>query len=78
MKIDWLGQDSILAAPSVIDLARIVSLSAKKGNKGLLPDVSYFFKSPLTLRGKPIQHATPDQFNQLITYLKSNLTQHLK
>ncbi|HLP59310.1 MAG TPA: inositol-3-phosphate synthase [Candidatus Deferrimicrobium sp.] len=76
MKIDWLGQDSILAAPSVIDLARIVNLAARNGNKGLLSDVSYFFKSPLTQKGKPVQHATPAQFSQLMTYLNTNLTRH--
>lgn len=72
MKINWLGQDSILAAPSVIDLVRIICLVAQNGKKGLLTEASYFFKSPLTLKGESALHAIPDQFNQLMTYLKSN------
>jgi myo-inositol-1-phosphate synthase len=78
MKINWLGQDSILAAPSVIDLIRIVSLAAYNRYNGLLSDVSYFFKSPLTPNGKPVQHAIPDQFRQLMAYFKSNFNSTFK
>jgi len=72
MKINWLGQDSILAAPSILDLIRILSWAAHNGDKGLLSEVSYFFKSPLAPNGKTAQHAAPDQFNQLINYLKNS------
>ena len=72
MKINWLGQDSILAAPSVVDLTRIVCLAAQNRKKGLLSEVSSFFKSPLTQKDEPVLHAIPDQFNQLITYFRSN------
>jgi myo-inositol-1-phosphate synthase len=72
MKINWLGQDSILAAPSVIDLTRIIHLAAQNGKRGLFSEVSYFFKSPLKSKDEIISHAIPDQFNRLITYFKSN------
>ncbi len=72
MKINWIGQDSILAAPSIIDLTRIICLAAQNRKKGLLSEVSFFFKSPLTPKDEPVLHAIPDQFNQLITYFKSN------
>lgn len=71
MKINWLGWDSILAAPSVIDLVRIVSIAAKNGKKGLLDDFSFFFKNPLSINGNPVQHSIPDQFQKLTEFLKS-------
>ncbi|MGD2091827.1 MAG: inositol-3-phosphate synthase [Candidatus Aminicenantes bacterium] len=72
MKINWLGQDSILAAPSVIDLTRIIYLAAQNGKRGLFSEVSYFFKSPLKSKDEAISHAIPDQINRLITYFKTN------
>lgn len=72
MKINWLGQDSILAAPSIIDLTRMVGLSAAIGKKGLLTAVSYFFKSPLCNGKEVCSHAISSQFNQLIAYFKGN------
>lgn len=70
MKINWLGWDSFLAAPSIIDLVRIVYFAAQNGNKGLLNDVSFFFKSPLSANGNPVKHSIPDQFLLLIDFLK--------
>lgn len=72
MKINWLGQDSILAAPSVIDLTRIIYLAAQNEKRGLLSEVSYFFKSPLKSNAEVISHEIPDQFNRLITYFKTH------
>jgi len=71
MKINWLGQDSILAAPSVIDLTRIICLAAQRGKEGLLLDLSYFFKSPLSLNSDLVLHSIPDQFSGLIGFLKA-------
>jgi hypothetical protein len=48
-------------------------LAAQNEKRGLFSEeVSYFFKSPLKSREEVIPHATPDQFNRLITYFKSN------
>ena len=70
MKINWLGQDSILAAPSVIDLTRIICFAAQNKKIGLLSETSYYFKSPLTSKDETVLHAIPDQFNRLVTYFK--------
>ena len=43
----WQGCDSLLAAPLVIDLARLVEFAARRGETGLLTFLSSFFKSPL-------------------------------
>ena len=45
----WQGCDSILAAPLVIDLVRLVELSQRKGEYGAIPWLACFFKSPLAV-----------------------------
>lgn len=47
MQFVWQGCDSLLAAPLVIDLARFADLAQRKGERGLLPQLACFFKSPL-------------------------------
>ena len=43
----WQGCDSILAAPLVIDLVRLVERAARAGEHGVLDWLACFFKSPL-------------------------------
>ena len=43
----WQGCDSILAAPLVIDLARLVERAHRAGEKGALQWLACFFKSPI-------------------------------
>jgi myo-inositol-1-phosphate synthase len=42
----WQGCDSLLAAPLVIDLARLAEFAQRQGERGLLTFLSSFFKSP--------------------------------
>lgn len=46
MKVNWLGDDSILAAPLVYDLIRWVAFFGSHGESGLLPQLASYFKSP--------------------------------
>jgi myo-inositol-1-phosphate synthase len=43
----WQGCDSILAAPLVIDLARLALLAQRRGESGLMTHLACFFKSPM-------------------------------
>jgi myo-inositol-1-phosphate synthase len=43
----WQGCDSALAAPLVLDLARLVDLAHRRGESGTLPQLACFFKTPL-------------------------------
>jgi myo-inositol-1-phosphate synthase len=43
----WQGCDSILAAPLVLDLARLALLSQRRGEVGVLKHLACFFKSPM-------------------------------
>ncbi|RIK82854.1 MAG: myo-inositol-1-phosphate synthase [Planctomycetota bacterium] len=42
----WQGCDSLLAAPLVLDLARLVAWARRRGETGVLPFLASFFKSP--------------------------------
>ena len=46
MKVNFLCQDSILAAPLIVDLARLLAVAQKKGEKGIQRQLSIYFKSP--------------------------------
>ncbi|MCS7270256.1 MAG: inositol-3-phosphate synthase, partial [Gemmataceae bacterium] len=43
----WQGCDSLLAAPLVLDLVRLVALAQRCGEAGALPWLASFFKNPL-------------------------------
>ena len=47
MQFTWQGCDSILAAPLVLDLVRLVERAARAGEAGALEWLACFFKSPL-------------------------------
>ena len=47
IKINWLGWDSILAAPLVVDLVRWMDFFDAQGEAGLLPHLASYFKHPL-------------------------------
>jgi myo-inositol-1-phosphate synthase len=47
MEFTWYGCDSALAAPLVLDLARLVAAAHRCGRSGALPELGFFFKDPL-------------------------------
>ena len=47
LQFTWQGCDSALAAPLVLDLARLVARAQDVGETGVLADLGFFFKSPL-------------------------------
>jgi myo-inositol-1-phosphate synthase len=47
LQFTWEGCDSALAAPLVLDLARLVGRAQDVGEAGVLADLGFFFKSPL-------------------------------
>jgi myo-inositol-1-phosphate synthase len=49
MQFTWQGCDSLLAAPLVLDLVRLVELSHRSGETGVLTHLGSFFKRPLGL-----------------------------
>ncbi|MFG2007892.1 inositol-3-phosphate synthase [Micromonospora sp. NPDC048868] len=61
MEFTWHGCDSALAAPLVLDLARLTAAAHAAGHAGPLTDLAFFFKDPL---GTPT-HSLADQWTRL-------------
>jgi len=47
LQLTWTGLDSALAAPLVLDLARLVSAAHAAGRSGPLAELAFFFKDPV-------------------------------
>jgi myo-inositol-1-phosphate synthase len=56
MKIDFLCQDSALAAPLVLDLVRLLDVAQRGGERGVQPHLAMFFKSPFPAPGEDPVH----------------------
>ncbi len=67
MQFTWQGCDSILAAPLVIDLVRLVALAQRRGESGNLTHLACFFKSPIGVN----EHDFAKQFALLDEYTKA-------
>ncbi|NNU27769.1 inositol-3-phosphate synthase [Isoptericola sediminis] len=46
LQTTWSAHDSMLAAPMVLDLARLLALAHAAGLAGPVPELGYFFKDP--------------------------------
>ncbi len=61
LQFTWQGCDSVLAAPLVLDLVRLVEVARRRGETGLLGFLASFFKSPLGVA----EHRFDRQFQML-------------
>jgi myo-inositol-1-phosphate synthase len=62
----WQGCDSILAAPLVLDLARLASFAQRRGEVGILRHLACFFKNPMGVT----EHDFFKQFAMLEAYVQ--------
>lgn len=65
LQFTWQGCDSVLAAPLVIDLARLLLLAQRRGEAGAVKPLACFFKSPVGVG----EHDFGKQFGMLEKYL---------
>lgn len=65
VQFTWQGSDSILAAPLIIDLARLADFHAAQGGAGVMTHLGCFFKSPMDVA----EHGFSDQVNALRRYV---------
>ncbi|MEU7700449.1 inositol-3-phosphate synthase [Streptomyces sp. NPDC039028] len=63
----WQGCDSALAAPLVLDLARLTARAHEQGRTGPLEDLAFYFKDP---EGTP-PASLADQYDRLLTFGRS-------
>ena len=66
MEFSWHGCDSALAAPLVLDLARLTAAAQAAGRSGPLTELAFFFKDPLG----EVPHALPDQWAALAAFVR--------
>jgi myo-inositol-1-phosphate synthase len=66
MEFTWHGCDSALAAPLVLDLARLAAAAHRNGRVGPLPELAFFFKDPIGAT----DHGLAAQFETLAAFVK--------
>ncbi|MQW74977.1 myo-inositol-1-phosphate synthase [Nocardioides sp. dk4132] len=64
LQFTWQGCDSALAAPLVLDLARLVSAAHAAGRSGALPELAFFFKDPVG----GTEHRLAEQWRDLVAW----------
>ena len=69
LKVDFLCRDSILAAPLVLELVRLVAEAHRRGQGGPQEQLGYFFKAPVTRIGQTPEHALQVQERVLLDWL---------
>jgi myo-inositol-1-phosphate synthase len=65
LQFTWHGCDSALAAPLVLDLARITAAAHRYGHTGPLTPLAFFFKDPLG----DVDHALSAQWEALCAFV---------
>ena len=69
LKVNFLARDSILAAPLVIELARLLDLARRRGEGGVQEQLGAFFKAPMTRDATGPEHALHRQEERLSAWL---------
>ena len=74
IKINFLCQDSALAAPLVIDLVRLLDVAKRAGERGIQRQLSFFFKSPYFAPGEAPVHDLFKQEKLLLDWARTHAT----
>jgi myo-inositol-1-phosphate synthase len=76
IKVNFLCQDSALAAPLVIDLVRLLDVAKRAGERGIQRQLSFFFKSPYHAPGETPIHDLFKQEKMLLDWARAHATKH--
>lgn len=66
LQFTWQGCDSALAAPLVLDLARLSALALERGHVGAMPFLGFYFKDPI----ESTEHALTRQYDELVRWVQ--------
>lgn len=66
MQFTWQGCDSALAAPLVLDLARLSAAALDRGHVGAMPFLGFFFKDPIGSN----EHSLVRQYDELVNWAR--------
>jgi myo-inositol-1-phosphate synthase len=69
LKVNLLCSDSLLAAPLVLDLARLLELAKRHGESGVQDQLGAFFKAPTPTAQRPTAYDLPTQERRLVEWL---------
>jgi myo-inositol-1-phosphate synthase len=69
IKVNFLCRDSILAAPLVLELVRLMAEAQRRGEGGAQEQLGYFFKDPITRDGRMPEHSLHVQERALLDWL---------
>lgn len=69
IKINFLCKDSILAAPLVIEIARLLRLAQVREEGGVQEQLGVFFKAPMVRNGHAPEHALHAQEQKLMSWI---------
>jgi myo-inositol-1-phosphate synthase len=72
IKINFLCQDSALAAPLVLDLVRLLDVAKRAGERGIQRQLSMFFKSPYHAPGETPEHDFFKQEKLLVEWARAH------
>ena len=64
LQTTWQGCDSALAAPLILDLARLLSQAHEQGLSGPMPSLAFYFKDP----DNGASSALAEQYETLLTF----------
>ncbi|MPZ95809.1 MAG: myo-inositol-1-phosphate synthase [Propionibacteriales bacterium] len=66
MQFTWQGCDSALAAPLVLDLARLSAAALDRGHVGAMPFLGFYFKDPVD----STEHSLVRQYDELLRWVR--------
>ncbi|MCU0490134.1 MAG: inositol-3-phosphate synthase [Chloroflexaceae bacterium] len=79
LKVNFLCRDSVLAAPLVIELARLMELAQRRGMVGIQEQLGYFFKLPMTAAPEIVpEHALHVQEQRMLAWLANDVANPLE
>lgn len=67
LQFTWQGCDSALAAPLVLDLARLSALALDREHVGAMPFLGFYFKDPI----ESTEHALARQYDALVDWART-------
>ncbi|MEY9854472.1 myo-inositol-1-phosphate synthase [Catenulispora sp. GAS73] len=72
MQLTWQGCDSALAAPLVLDLARLLARAHDSGAVGAFAPAAFFFKDPVPAGpGEDVEYRLASQYDALLAWAAS-------
>ncbi|WBQ03089.1 inositol-3-phosphate synthase [Kribbella sp. CA-293567] len=66
LQFTWQGCDSALAAPLVLDLARLSALALEREHVGAMPFLGFYFKDPI----ESAEHSLVRQYDELVRWVR--------